>query len=190
LITIPLAEYENLKNKNENFRIKIQELEQKLALMKGCRDSRTSSTPPSQDSGRSNSNSLRTPSGKKSGGQPGHLGHTLQMSDTPHAIINHVPEVCTCCGHHLEEAPTESYIRRQLVDIPPVQPEYIEHRSHAKTCPQCGKKNQGIFPDRITAPVQYGPVVKSTAVYMSVYQYSSYSRIVDFFKSCFNLPLS
>jgi transposase len=190
LSDIPCPKCEELQKENAALRAETQKIREQLALMKGSRDSRTSSTPPSQDLGRSNSNSLRTPSDKKSGGQPGHAGHTLQMSDTPNDIINHVPEVCTCCGHHLEEVPIESYTRRQLVDIPPVQPEYIEHRSHVKTCPQCGKKNKGVFPDRITAPVQYGPVIESTAVYMSVYQYSSYNRIVDFFKACFKLPLS
>ena len=179
-----------LQKENAELRAENQDFREQLALTKGGRDSRTSSTPPSQDIGRSNNKSLRTPSGKKSGGQPGHTGHTLKMSDTPDEIINHVPEVCTCCGHHLEDVPVESHIRRQLVDIPPVEPQYIEHRSHVKTCPKCGKKNKGVFPDRITAPVQYGPVVESTTTYMSVYQYSSYNRVVDFFGACCRLPIS
>ena len=190
LSSIPCPNCEELLKENAELRAENKDIREQLALTKGGRDSRTSSTPPSQDLGRSNSKSLRKPGGKKSGGQPGHPGHTLKMSDTPDDIINHVPEVCTCCGHHLEDVPAESHIRRQLVDIPPIEPQYIEHRSHVKTCPKCGKKNKGIFPDRINAPIQYGPVVESTATYMSAYQYSSYNRVVDFFGACFRLPIS
>jgi transposase len=190
LIAIPLAEYEGLKNENETFRIKIQELEQELALLKGSRDSRTSSTSPSQDLGRSNSHSLRTPGCRKSGGQPGHPGHCLQLTDSPDEIIDHIPAVCTCCGQNLEGTPIESHIRRQTVDIPPVRPVCTEHRSHLKTCPSCGTKNKGVFPGGVTAPVQYGPAVKAVTAYMSVYQYIPYNRIVILFRDCFGLHLS
>jgi transposase len=190
MITIPRSEHDGLQRKIEQLLAIIQKLTDKLALLKGGRDSRTSSTAPSQDIGRSNSKSLRTPSGKKTGGQPGHTGHTLQMSDSPNEIIDHIPSVCTCCGENLDKVPIDSYTRRQMVDIPPVSPVYTEYRSHIKFCPSCGEKNRGIFPDRIVAPIQYGPVVEATAVYMSVFQFASYNRIVDFFKDCFNVSLS
>ena len=179
-----------LKNENEQLRSDNQQLKDKIALLKGGRDSSTSSTAPSQDISRSNSCSLRVPSGRKSGGQPGHTGHHLQMTDTPDEIIDHIPSLCTCCGNSLEEAPCHSYIPRQVVDIPPVRPIYTEHRSHLKICPSCGAKNKGVFPDTIVAPIQYGPVVEATTGYMSAYQYISYKRITRFFRDCFRLPLS
>jgi transposase len=179
-----------LKSENENLRAENQQLKDTIALMKGGRSSRTSSTSPSQDIGRSNSCSLRVPSDKKSGGQPGHVGHHLQMTDKPDVIIDHKPLVCTCCGKNLERVPCNDYTRRQEVDIPPVYPLYTEHRSHIKTCPSCGAENKGIFPDRITAPMQYGPVVEATIAYLSVYQYIPYQRIALFFKHLFMLPLS
>jgi transposase len=190
MVIVPRLEYEALKSENANLRAENQELKDKLALMKGSRDSRTSSTSPSQDAGRSSSCSLRVPSGKKSGGQTGHAGHHLQMTDTPDEIIDHLPSVCTCCGKNLEDVSGDSYICRQLVDLPPVRPVYTEHRSHTKTCPSCGTKNKGVFPDRIVAPIQYGPVVEATTAYMSVYQYMPYKRITHFFKDCFRLSLS
>ena len=190
MITIHLTEYEALKSENAQLRIENQELKDKLALIKGGRDSRTSSTSPSHDVGRNNSFSLRTPSGKLSGGQMGHVGHHLQMSDTPDEIIDHTSKVCTCCGENLEQVSCDSYIRRQEVDIPPIHPVYTEHRSHIKTCPSCGKENRGTFPDRIVAPIQYGPVVEATTGYLSVYQYLPYKRIVHCFKDCFGLRIS
>jgi transposase len=184
------SEISTLKTENENLLSENRQLKEQIALMKGGRDSRTSSTAPSQDIGRSNRCSLRTPSGQKTGGQPGHAGHHLQMTDTPDEIIDHKPPVCTCCGKNLEEVPCDDYTRRQEVDIPPVRPLYTEHRSHIKTCPSCGTKNKGVFPGRITAPIQYGPVVEATVAYLSVYQYIPYRRIVDFFKCPLGLPLS
>jgi transposase len=197
MITIPVSEYDGLKNENaalkgenEKLRTENQELKDKMSLTKGGRDSRTSSTSPSQDIGRSNRYSLRTPSDKKSGGQQGHAGHHLQMSETPDEIIDHKPPVCTCCGKNLEEVPCDSYTRRQEIDIPPIRPVYTEHRSHIKTCPSCGAKNKGVFPERITAPIQYGSVVEATIAYLSVYQYIPYKRIVHFFKHLFGLSVS
>ena len=188
--SIPCSGCESLKSANGKLLTIVKDLNEKIALLKGGRDSHTSSTAPSGDFSRSNSNSLRTPSGKKTGGQPGHTGHTLPLSETPDEIIDHKPVACSCCGKSLEEVPEDSYTRRQLVDIPPIRPVYTEHRSHIKICPSCGTKNRGVFPERLTAPIQYGPVVEATVAYLSVYQYVSYSRIVDFFKDCLGLTLS
>ena len=190
MITIPLSEYEGLKSEIADLRIIIQNLKDEIALLKGSRNSRTSSTSPSQDLGRSNQNSLRVSSGKKTGGQFGHTGHHLQMSDTPDQIIEHSPLVCTCCGEDLQGVSNESYTRRQEVDIPPIRPIYTEHRSHIKICPQCGLKNCGVFPERLRGPIQYGPVVEATTGYMSVYQYLPYQRLVHFFRDCFRIPMS
>lgn len=190
MVTIPRSEYEGLKSENAQLHATNQKLRDEIALMKGGRDSRTSSTSPSHDICRSNRNSLRVPSGKKSGGQLGHTGHHLQMSDTPAQVINHTPEVCMDCGKNLEDVPCGSYTRRQEVDIPPIVPVYTEHRSYTKICPSCGIENRGIYPVRIAAPIQYGPVVEATAAYLSVFQYLPYKRIVQLFKDCFGLCLS
>jgi transposase len=189
-LSVKDKEYSEIKRENETLLAENRKINDKMALMKGGRDSQTSSTPPSQDIGRSNRQSLRTPSGKKSGGQPGHAGHHLQMTDTPDEIIDHMPRVCSCCGEHLEEVPGETYTCRQEVDIPPIRPFYTEHRSHIKTCPLCGRKNSGAFPDRLQGPVQYGPAVEAAAGYLSVFQYIPYNRISRFFKDFFKLPVS
>ena len=102
MITIPQSEYDQLRSENARLQATVQELTAKISLMEGGRDSRTSSTAPSHDLGRSNKISLRKPSGKKSGGQPGHTGHTLSLSDTPDEIIDHHPSVCVHCGEDLQ----------------------------------------------------------------------------------------
>jgi transposase len=190
MITILRLENEGLKRENAELRTIISGLENSISLLNGGRNSRTSSTSPSHDLGRSNRNSLRVPGDKKSGGQPGHVGHSFRMSDTPDEIIDHIPSVCEKCEESLQEVSIASYTRRQLFDLPPVRYVCTEHRSHEKHCPLCGFKNKGVFPEGLSAPIQYGPVVEALTGYMSVYQYIPYRRIVEFFKDCFGLPLS
>jgi len=191
MLTILIREYEDLKRENAELRAIVQQLKEEISLLKGGKDSRTSSTAPSQDIGRSNKISLRTSSGKKSGGQSGHVGSTLFMSDTPDEVIDHCPQVCNHCGEDLQGVASTSFIPRQLVDLPSdISPLYIEHRSHVKICPSCKLENRGIFPDRLQAPIQYGSQVEAMAGYLSVYQSLPYQRICKLFKDFFKLPLS
>ena len=185
-----LKEIARLTKENAELHTKIHQLEATIALMKGGKNSRSSSTAPSQDLGRSNQRSLRKVSGKKTGGQQGHSGHTLAMSDHPNEIIDHLPEVCAHCGQSLESVSSESYIRRQEIDIPPVEVLYIEHRMHRKTCPCCQAANQGVFPEGIKAPVQYGSHIEAMTGYLSVYQSMPYARITHLFRDFFKLKLS
>src|SRR5258708_9390739 len=62
-----------------------------------AQNSSNSSRPPSTDRPeRPQPKSLRKKSGRKSGGQPGHAGRTLQFSDIPqHIQIHPLPE-CEC----------------------------------------------------------------------------------------------
>jgi hypothetical protein len=81
-VTIPKSEYEVLKILKplvEQPAKRVKGLEEEIRLLKNDRSSKTSSTPPSQDMGRSNHTSLREKSGKPSGGQRGHEGNTLNM---------------------------------------------------------------------------------------------------------------
>jgi len=190
MITITRLEYESMKREIAELRLLVQRLMDEISLLKGGKDSRTSSTAPSHDLGRSNRYSLRTPSGKKPGGQPGHCGYTLSMSETPDEIINYHPSICSHCGKDLHMVESASFIRRQEVDLPPVSPIYIEHRSYLKTCPTCGFQNRGLFPEDLQAPIQYGKRIEAMTGYLSVYQSLPYKRIVQLFKDFFRLSPS
>jgi transposase len=166
-------------------------LQEETELLKNGRNSKTGSTAPSQDINLSNAQSLRTGSGKKSGGQKGHPGHTLSVSERPDKIIEYFPERCICiCICNLENVLISGHTCRQAVDIPPVKPEYTKHRSLRKECPECGKLNTDNYPEGVTSPIQYGSNVKSTVSYMPAYQYFPYKRMREFFKAMFSLPLS
>lgn len=165
-------------------------LQEKINLLINGRKSNTSSTPPSHDIGRSNSKNLRLKTGRKSGGQPGHKGTTLEMKEDPDEIIDYKPDYCSNCGADLQQEDSEVTDRKQEIVIPPIQVQYLEHRSHTKICPVCGTSCKGCLPDHLKAPIQYGTSVSAIATYFSVYQYLPYKRMAMMFQDIFRMPIS
>src|SRR5947209_14559299 len=71
---------------------RIKQLEDRLGL-----DSHNSGKPPSSDGFQRKTRSLRRPSGKRPGGQPGHSGASLQLTPNPDHVMHHRPSVCPAC---------------------------------------------------------------------------------------------
>ena len=68
------------------------------------KDSHNSSRPPAMDPPWSKrTGSLRRPSGRRPGGQPGHAGHTLRLTKKPTRVIRHRPAQCPHCLSPLRE---------------------------------------------------------------------------------------
>ena len=165
---------------------RIEQLEARLH-----KDSHNSHQPPSSDPApdgggrcgpakkRPRKHGLRQPSGKKSGGQPGHPGVTRCLVDDPDTVIRHVPVTCAGCGASLETAPEISRDRRQVIDIPEPRPEVTEHQAVHKVCPVCQTVTAGAFPPEVTQPVEYGPRTKAAAVYLQTYQLLPYERTAE-----------
>jgi len=152
-------------------------------------NSRNSGKPPSSD-GLARTKSQRKKSGKKSGAQKGHPGHTMEMVPIPDKVKIHKVEQCCQCGVCLADQKPESVERRQVVDMPPLKLEVTEHQAEQKTCPHCGTRNKASFPEGITQPVQYGPEVKALAVYCNQYQLIPYDRTEELFRDLFGRPFS
>ena len=176
---------EDLTNRLDQSDRRVRQLEEQLA-----KNSRNSSKPPSSDGFRKPApKSLRKKSGRKSGGQPGHAGHTLKMADKPdHAEVHRVNE-CEHCGRSLADQPADDIEKRQIHDLPPLRLIVTEHRAETKTC-TCGHLNKAAFPPGVNAPAQYGERVKAAAVYLKNYQLLPYARTCELMGDLFDCPLS
>ena len=160
---------------------RIQQLEQRLAS-----DSHNSSKPPSSD-GLTRSpkrRSLRQKSGKKSGGQRGHKGHSLQLVEQPDQLVTYAPECCQHCQTRLEWPCEKLKLRvkerRQVWDLPalPLKLEVTEHRVLGGECPHCHKLTHADFPDQVRGRVQYGRGVQALATYLC------YGQLLPFARTC------
>ena len=193
-----LEEIRTLKEINRNLEkriaeqdLRISNLEEELRQSKIFKNSRNSSKPPSTDiSNPKRNQSLREISVKLTGGQPGHQGTTLQMSNTPDEIIELNPIYCNKCGCNLENEKSNFEAKRQEIDIPPIQVKVKEYRRNSKKCPICGHHQEMEFSGRLTNNIQYGANVESLISYLSVYQYLPFKRLKELFYHIFNIEIS
>jgi transposase len=158
------AENAALREQVKALLVRVQELEARAA-----KDSHNSGKPPSTDGLKRKTKSLRTPSGKKAGGQLGHHGETLHLVATPDAVVEHRPAVCTACRAELDDEDGAAVVgreRRQVQELPPVRLWVTEHQALRVRCPRCQAVSVGAFPAEAPSRAQYGPQLRALAVYL------------------------
>ena len=133
--------------------------------------------------------SLREKSIRPVGGQKGHKGHTLQMVDTPTQVKELVSAYCNNCGDSLDLESKQFVSRRQLFDIPVIEPQVIEYQQYGITC-NCGHFQKADYPEGVSNHVQYGKNIQSLVIYQSIYQYMPFKRLQDFFGKVMGVHLS
>lgn len=181
--------YEDLLVIISELRAEIASLKEELARYKTPKNSGNSHKPPSTDINLPKRNqSLREKSGKKPGGQPGHEGHTLKMKEEPDEVVEHKPDICGKCGFDIAHLQEYFIDKRQIVDIPPIQPVWQEHRIYGRTC-ICGHSTVCHFPEGIQAPVQYGSNVEAMVAYFHARQYLPIGRMAELFEHVLGLPI-
>ena len=170
----------------QRLQARIEELEGRLR-----KDSHNSSKPPSSDGLGKKNKSLRQPSGRKPGGQFGHGGSTLKRVAHPDVIVEHpLAKRCNRCGAGLgAQAEGLMTVRRQVFDLIKPVLQVTEHRGYELHC-TCGQHHSSDFPSDVVAPVQYGPVVKSTLVYLTQQQLLPMERTVQLFEDLYGIKLS
>jgi transposase len=157
---------------------RIQKLEDQLA-----KNSRNSGKPPSSDGlDKLAPRSLRKRSRRKSGGQPGHAGHKLEMVKKPDHIKKYKVVKCAHCQKSLKREKVERIEKRQVFDLPKVQMEVTEHQAQIKRCSCCGKETRAEFPKEVDQAVQYGTEAKSQMTYLNYEQHIPLKRTCDVFE--------
>ncbi len=145
------------------------------------KDSHNSHKPPSSDAFKP-PKSLRPMSPdslkNKSGGQKGHKGQTLEFAAEVDTVVAHLPAQCQTCGYSLSEVPaSDTFERRQVLELPPVRLQVTEHRAPVIVCPQCQKSNKSAFPPPVSAPVVYGSGLCAWVVYLHLWHLVPYARL-------------
>jgi transposase len=65
--------------------------------------------------------------------------------EVPDRIVVYAPAVCPGCAAPLGRGRVVG--RRQVLDLPPVRAEVVEHRVLERTCRRCGARCRGVMPD-------------------------------------------
>ena len=182
-----------LKESLKNARAEIAALKDDLRVARLPKNSSNSSRPPSTDvfkPKRSQHYSLRTKTGRKTGGQPGHPGSTLEFcTDPPDQTTHHAVQTCVACGRDLTDIAGIEEQTHQVIDIAIPKRVLINHTTITKYC-TCGHCNTGTFPAGAEGPVNYGNNVRGLVVNLSARQYMPYKRTVEFIEDIFGISMS
>ena len=184
-----LATIRKLKAEVNTLKARLDKLE------KPKKDSHNSSIPPSKEDvasaeDRKRTKSLRKPSGKKSGGQPGHEGRTLHRVDAVDEFVEVPLDKCPECGEDLSGVQWVEKMSRQVIDISFPAPVVTQYTILEKVCPNCGRTVCGEFPESVNGEVSYGPNVQALVVYLCEEHAVSYQRIKRLMSDMFNINMS
>ena len=169
---------------------RVDRLEDRVTAIEAmlAKSSANSSKPPSTD------NPFRKPAPapklgtapkRTVGGQVGHRGVTLLRKD-PDVIVPHPLPARCLCGESLTPEPA---CARQVLDLPTIHLQVIEHRTFKAVC-RCGRRHQSKFPGSVTAPVQYGPQLQALGAYLSQHHMLPVARTAQILSDLVGEPIS
>jgi len=146
-------------------------------------NSTNSSKPPSSDPNRKMQPKSKT--GKKAGGQKGHIGTTLKKIDNPDKVeVIKVDRSKLPLGQYRQVG----FESRQVFDID-ISRVVTEYRVQILKDDK-GTRFVAPFPKGVTKAVQYGTGLKAHSVYMSQFQLVPYNRVQDYFADQLHIPVS
>lgn len=190
------AENQSLRNDLAKALERLEEANARIKHLEGqaAKDSHNRSKPPSTNGFKEpvrKTKSLREKSGKQSGGQPGHPGRTLMMVHEPDQTIPLTPAQCHHCQHDLSEVSLCRRERVQVFDLPTLHLQVTEYHVEVKACPCCQAETRAELPDGITlASIQYGPTVKTLAVYLACLHLLPVARVCQILGDLFGTTFS
>jgi transposase len=147
-------------------RERVAELEARLG-----QNSSNSSRPPSSDPPSAPAPARGGPSGRKRGGQPGHVAHQriLVPPERVDRVVEHWPAVCRHCQAALPADPdlvVADAAVHQVTELPPVRAEVTEHRLQRLRCPCCGVETRATLPPDVPGGA-FGPRLQATVALLT-----------------------
>ena len=184
-----LALVENLLEKLLALERENQTLKEKVASLE--KDSTNSNKPPSSDGLKKKRGSpKRGASGRKPGGQKGHVGKARapvlpeQVSET----VPHKPSACKECGEvFAEDTPGVAVERRHTFEIPQIKPTVTEHVFYEFTCGN-GHQTRELVPDWIMSGA--GERLQALLAYLTGETKLSRRLVQKLLEEVFGMPLA
>ena len=168
---------------------RVRELEVQLN-----RNTTNSSLPPSANPPGAPKLPPKKPSGRRSGGQPGHTAH-LRRRLPPERIQrtrDFIPRHCQRCHEPLPAvaAPDDPQPTwHQVAELPKLAAEVTEYRGHYRTCTCCGLRNHAAIPADLKAH-SIGPRLAATLAYLTGRHHLSQRGLEELAEDVFEVPLS
>ena len=173
-------------------RARVRELLRRLAQVEARlnQTSRNSSKPPSSEPPGARPRPTKEPTGRKSGGQPGHEGHGRQLKPEREVeqIIDVRPEHCGQWGTLvLGDDPAPE--RHQVTEFPRVTPVVREYRRHCLRCVACGARTPAAWPATMPRG-SFGPRVQATVGYLTGRIGASQREVQDLLATLYQTEVS
>lgn len=182
------AQVASLRAEADRLRAQVEALTARLN-----QHSQNSSRPPSADPPSAPPRPPKGASKRKRGGQPGHPGHQRALLDASEltAIEVHWPTSCPSCQTALPaQAVAEGEVLRQQVwELPPLEPEVIEHRFPAVHCPCCQATVRAERPAHVP-PGSFGPRLTSLVGLLNGRYRLSKREVADLLASAYGVEMS
>ena len=169
MVVMLWQENQTLKEQGQQLQEKVAQLQTEVEQLRERvnQTSHNSSKPPSSDPPGARNYLPRKPSGRKRGGQRGHVGkgRKLKASGEVDRIEVSKPTQCSVCGVLLLGQDPQPQ-RHQVSELPHIEPEVVEYQLHKLTCPACGEVNRGEWSDAMPSG-SFGPRTQATIAYLS-----------------------
>ena len=167
----------------------IRELKAEIARLKQPpTTSKNSSQSPSRDF--KVSGGKKGKRSKKKGAKPGHEKQERPLVDTPNKIIEVYVDHCENCHTDLWDQIPTRVVRRQITELPEIQPLVIETRQYEVACPCCGKLQRGKLPEGLESRRYFGPRLEATVTHLHHEHHIGFKRLLQICSEMFGLILS
>jgi transposase len=151
-----------------------------------------SSRPPSSDPPQAPRRPAAPPSGRRPGGQPGHVAHQRAVAPPERVgrVVDHRPRACGRCAAVLPAAvPSTGFVAHQVTEVPVVRAEVTEHRLHRVVCPACGAPTRAGVPADVPSGA-FGPRLQATVAVLRGQYHLSERQTADVCGALLDAPLS